>query len=848
MAQARIWKDGIARGTGALVSLSDENENDVVLSERAASCYSFDKGTSTQDYPSSLMGSIALLRQTYYDAVWYKNSIEKETNISLQAINDQLLMPQIIQSGNILNSLRADALGREFSISYIIKGGGDEYKNINAIRQTGSAFIIPLKYPETIDVTDPYDASNISLEVLKNWEQAPANASVLEKNGIQFAFTTDGLKDKKDLFKNIRKAIDLGLTKEQALKSFTETPALLLKADKKIGALKKGMLASFIISSKELFDKENVLLENWVTGKRYVLRKHDNPDIRGIYTLTAGAQTFRLRIGGDIYTPEASVSQDSVRRKVSVSYSGPLMLLSFETTKAGSKGFYRLSAIPEATKPVQLQGTGIDPEGNNIIWKAVFDSIYIQPAPVDSIKEKPTTGEIWFPDMAYGSKALPSATDVIIKNATVWTNEKDGILQNADVFISKGKISKVGKDIVVPQGTDVVDGTGKHLTAGIIDEHSHIAISGDVNEGTRASSSEVRIGDVVDCYDVNIYRQLAGGVTSSHLLHGSANPIGGQTQLIKLRWGLSAEQMKFKPWDGFIKFALGENVKQSNWGDEQIVRYPQTRMGVEQVYLDAFTRARAYEQKWKSFTISKDKLKPMPRRDLQLDAMSEIVNSKRFITCHSYVQSEINMLMHVADSFNFKVNTFTHILEGYKVADKMKAHGVAASSFSDWWAYKYEVMEAIPYNPAILNRMGIITAINSDDAEMARRLNQEAAKSVKYGNVSEEEALKMVTLNPAIMLHVSDRVGSIKEGKDADIVLWNNHPLSIYAKPLKTFVDGVCYFDAQQDLLLRQQNEKERKRIIQKMIIEKSKGGETVRPAFKPKKEKHCEEHEHDDD
>ncbi|HET7818379.1 MAG TPA: amidohydrolase family protein, partial [Bacteroidia bacterium] len=378
------------------------------------------------------------------------------------------------------------------------------------------------------------------------------------------------------------------------------------------------------------------------------------------------------------------------------------------------------------------------------------------------------------------------------------------------------------------------------LTPGIIDEHSHIAISGGVNEGTQASSAEVRIGDVIDCEDINIYRNLAGGVVASQLLHGSANPIGGQSAMVKLRWGMSSEEMKVKGADGFIKFALGENVKQSNWGDDNVVRFPQTRMGVEQVYYDYFTRAKEYDALQKAASTSKEQ--KFPRRNLEVEAIAEILNKKRFITCHSYVQSEINMLMHVADSMGFKVNTFTHILEGYKVADKMKAHGVGGSTFSDWWAYKMEVKEAIPYNASIMNKMGIVTAINSDDAEMSRRLNQEAAKSIKYGNLSEEEALKLVTLNPAKLLHLDNTMGSVKVGKSADLVLWTDNPLSIYAKADKTIIDGKIYYDADADLKLREEVRKERTRIIN-LMIQAKKGGEQVqKPERKEKKEYNCHE------
>jgi len=323
---------------------------------------------------------------------------------------------------------------------------------------------------------------------------------------------------------------------------------------------------------------------------------------------------------------------------------------------------------------------------------------------------------------------------------------------------------------------------------------------------------------VVNSEDINIYRQLSGGVTTSQLLHGSCNPIGGQSAIIKLRWGFAPEQMKFENTDGFIKFALGENVKKSR--NTRNNRFPDSRMGVEQVYVDAFTRAKEYEAKKKSGGTSF-------RKDLDMEAVVEVLNAQRFITCHSYVQSEINMLMHVADAFGFKVNTFTHILEGYKVADKMKAHGAGGSTFSDWWAYKYEVIDAIPHNAALMAEQGIITAINSDDAEMARRLNQEAAKAVLYGDVAEEEAWKMVTLNPAKLLHIDDRVGSVKAGKDADIVLWSTNPLSVYAKAEITLIDGVKFFDRTEDLKLRQELAMERARLIQKMIAHKKGGGKT---------------------
>ncbi|MBL7831629.1 MAG: amidohydrolase family protein, partial [Saprospiraceae bacterium] len=402
-----------------------------------------------------------------------------------------------------------------------------------------------------------------------------------------------------------------------------------------------------------------------------------------------------------------------------------------------------------------------------------------------------------------------------------------------DLLIKNGKIEKIGKNIKAPNAI-LIDATGKHVSAGIIDEHSHIAIEGGVNECTQANTAEVRIGDVIDCDDINIYRQLSGGVTAAQLLHGSCNPVGGQSAIIKLRWGFTPEQMKIENADGFIKFALGENVKSS--GSRSNNRYPDTRMGVEQVYQDAFTRAKEYLALKKNPTLS-----PNIRKDLELETLVEILTSKRFITCHSYVQSEINMLMHVATDFGFKVNTFTHILEGYKVADKMKQHGVGASSFSDWWAYKYEVVDAIPYNGSILHDVGVTTAYNSDDAEMARRLNQEAAKAVKYGGISQIEALKFVTLNPAKLLHLDSRMGSLKEGKDADLVIWSDNPLSVYAMAEITFIDGIKFFDRKEMEQRKNQINEERNALIQKMLSIKKSGGKTENFTSPKKILYHCD-------
>lgn len=814
-------QDGIARGTGVLVTLANGRENKSVIREKASAQYSFDKGSSTQNYPSSLMGSIALLRQTFLDAQWYQSHPAKEgVNLSLEAWNENRSLPQIFEVQDKWDVLRADKIGDEFGIQYIIKASGNEYQRIPEMVATKATFILPLNFPLPFDVEDPNDARFVALGDMKHWEMAPGEAAAFEKANIPFCLTASGLKDAKQFMAAVRKAVDYGLTEQKALDALTLAPAKLLKADDQVGSLEPGKLANFLVTSGNIFDENTVLYQNWVQGQRYSVKDDNWKDIRGTYTLTISpGATYTLLIKG---TSASLIQQDTLPG--TFVQDGQLVKLVFPLKKGGA--LLRLSGIAGTQ---DWNGTGVDTSGRAVKWQAIFAKAS---ARTDSARHKfvPQQGTVYFPFSGYGWESLPKQQDILIKNATVWTNEQEGRLQSTDVLVRNGKIDRIGKNL--PAGNaKVIDGTGKHLTPGIIDEHSHIAISRGVNEGTQSVTSEVRIADVVNPEDVNIYRQLSGGVTASHLLHGSANTIGGQTQLIKLRWGADAEDLKFGGADPFIKFALGENVKQSNWGERQATRFPQTRMGVEQVLADAFTRAQDYEKEG-----------PGKRRDLELDALVEILHSKRFITCHSYVQSEINMLMKTADHFNFHVNTFTHILEGYKVADKMKAHGAGAGTFADWWAYKMEVQDAIPYNATIMQRVGLVVAINSDDAEMARRLNQEAAKSVKYGGMSEEDALKMVTLNPAKLLHVANQVGSIKVGKDADLVLWSDDPLSIYAKADKTIVDGIVYFDRDHDLELRQRIASERNRLIQKMLAEKKKGTPTQRAAASREEIYHCED------
>ena len=851
-------QDGIARGTGALVMPVD-NPRDAIIRPEASAHYSFRKGSSKQNYPSSLMGSTALIRQTHYDAFWYseasKRGLAGGTNLSLEAFNSSQELPQIFSAGSWKDILRATTIGEEFGIDYIVLGGGNSYQRADAIAETGATVIVPVTYPKAYDLSDPFLARFVSLTELKHWELAPSNAAILNKAGVEICFTSDGLKSPAEFLPAVRMAVERGLPESEALAALTTNPAKSVGAENLVGSLESGLMANVIVADGPLFEKETKLVEHWVSGEPTILVDRNALDLGGNYSLTIGANTADLVVEGEVGKWKAKEQvNDSTSNKVDISLDGRSVVLGLKK----DDGLTRLTGNIWMDSRI-WEGTAVDAHGNVMEWSAVkkdpiSEEISEEPSDTTEVEEE-VFGDITYPFTAYGSKNVPEEKNVIIRGATVWTCEEEGNLDETDVLIKDGKIHAIGRRLILSEllgpnpVCEEIDGKGMHLTPGIIDEHSHIIVERGVNEGTQASSAEVWIGSSLNSEDVNMYRQLAGGVTCAQLLHGSANPIGGQSAIVKFRWGSLPNDLLYEDASPFIKFALGENVKQSNWGDMQTTRFPQTRMGVEQVFYDNFIRAREYGQAQLDYRQSLRKTKrrdvllgkgPLePRRDLELDALWQIINEERFITCHSYRQDEINMLMHVADSMGFRLNTFTHILEGYKVADKMKAHGVGGSTFSDWWAYKYEVKDAIPYNAAVLYDMGIVTAINSDDAEMGRRLNQEAAKAVKYGRVPQEEALKMVTLNPAKLLHIDHKTGSIAKGKDADLVIWDDNPLSMNAQVVATYVEGRCLFSLERDKELRDELKTERARLTEKMMNSAEPGAK--KPSEKVRAHYHCD-------
>jgi imidazolonepropionase-like amidohydrolase len=797
--------DGIARGTSAAILTGDNLVNEKILKNRVATHYSFDKGSSKQFYPISRMGVVSLLRQTEMDANWFANQTPRPfADVTLEAYTETDSLPKVMTAFDWKTLLLSDRIGDDMGHQDIIKGGGDEYQRVNEVKQTGATVIVGVDFPQPPDVMNSALAEYVTLRQLKHWELAPFNLAYLAQAGVPFVITSSGAE--KDFWKNLKLAVKNGLSPEVALRALTETPAELMSLTDEVGSLEDGRIANLVVSSGPLFATQSRIVSTWVRGQKYQVAPAAQL-LPGSYQLSLeGAETVSLDITQTKNKLSAKAADKAVKVKLTV-YDD---LVSLVLTRDGQAARGDVWLIDGS-----WQGNGQSFSGEAGTWQLTQTAGEVaDTSQTESASSEP--GELIFPFVAHGLTELPKAETILIQNATLWTNEEEGIVENTDLVIRDGKISKIGLGLTAGNAT-VINGEGLHLTPGIIDEHSHIALDG-VNDFA-TNSSMVRMSDVVDSEDVGIYRALAGGVTSAQLLHGSANPIGGQSALIKMRWGSTPEEMLIEDAPKFIKFALGENVKRSS--NRESLRYPQTRMGVEQVYVDAFNEAKLYEAKWQAYNDlprRKRTAEARPRQDLRMDAMVEILNGERFVTSHSYVQSEINMLMRVAEQFDFRINTFTHILEGYKVADKMAEHGVGGSTFSDWWAYKWEVRYSIPYNAALMHQAGVVTAINSDDAEMLRRLNQEAAKSVRHGGVSEEDALKMVTLNPAKLLHLDDRMGSLAVGKDADVVLWDGNPLSVYSRPLTTIVDGKIYFDRARDEALQAGIKAERERLIQKVL------------------------------
>lgn len=820
--------DGIFQGSALTVSLASGRSNDVVLNPHTRQFMSFDKGSSEQQYPSSLMGSIALIRQTLTDANWFEQAWGKEGqryfhenvefNSALAALTEVEQQGVIFNSSDDRDLMRAEKLMADFGVKASYVGSGFEYAQLSTIKAKNPQLILPLNFPKAPEVSQATDALDVSLADLRHWERAPANPALLAESGIEFAFTLHALKKPDQFLPNLRKAVKAGLSEQTALAALTTVPAKIAGVAEQLGQLKTGFDASFVMVKGDLF-KDGKIQSVWTAGEQHEFAPLTPTTWQGDYALSIAGKEVTLALEGDDKVSGAVKAGEDKVKLDNVSADQEQLTFTVAMAKLGGSGVARVKAVVAKDG---LTLTWLDANGSVTEVLAQRNSAAADDKKADvADKANRFVSKLTFPNKAFGPAAVPEQQGVHFKNATVWTATEQGILSNADVIIQAGKIVQVGQNLSTPSGFVVVDATGKHITPGIIDEHSHIAIDRGVNEGSDAVTSEVRIGDVLNPEDIDIYYGLAGGTTAAQLLHGSANPIGGQAQVIKLRWGQDAESLKFKAAEPSIKFALGENVKQSNWGDNFTVRYPQTRIGVDTVIRDAFQAAKEYKAAWQDYdALSRAKKAEVapPRKDFRLQTLVEILDGQRHIHTHSYVASEILMLMKLATEMDFKVNTFTHILEGYKVADEMRAHGASASTFADWWAYKFEVYDAMAYNTCLMMKKGINVSVNSDSNDLHRRLNQEAAKSVKYCGISKEEAIKLVTINPAKQLKVDKVTGSLEAGKHADLVLWSADPLSVYAKAEQTYIDGRKYFDRERDAQLRQAQAQEKNALIQKVL------------------------------
>ncbi|WP_335923084.1 amidohydrolase family protein [Shewanella chilikensis] len=832
--------NGIFRGIGVSLSLANKKSNQVIYRPRSRHFMAFDKGNSPQDYPNSLMGSIALIRQTLSDANWYNQNKKKaanredllspEFNIALERLHDIKTRGAIFDTRNLNNQLRAAKLLSQEDIQPILLGNGQEYARVKELQEYRPILILPLNFPAAPQVSDEDNAREVPLRTLRHWERAPSNPAVMAANNIPFSFTQYGM-DGKTFWPRLRMALLAGLDEETALAALTTEAAAVAGIEDLVGKLAPGYMADLVIAKGNLF-QDGEIVSVWLQGEEQI-QTAPGYQWQGSYRLHLAELELDLELQLSQQTPQTlRGSLSSGDQQIELAHlKADNKRLSFSVNLQGA-GINGISRITLWQDDEGLQGRLLHADGAvtqlagsrlpNAPLTADTDMGDNANSPPASSKTKPKyLSRLTSPLQAYGRSELPSTEKLHIRNITLWTSSEAGIIGNSDLILANGKIEEIGTDLSTPAGYQVIEGADMHLTAGIIDEHSHIAVNGGLNEMSDAITSEVQIADVLNPDDIAIYRSLAGGVTTANLLHGSANPIGGQSQVIQLRWGESAEGLKFTQAHQGIKFALGENVKQSNWGERYTRRFPQSRMGVKALMSDAFNAARDYQDAQAQYAElrSREKRKQLsPRPDYRLQAIAQVLNGERDVHIHSYVQSEILMFLRLAEAYDFKVTAFTHVLEGYKLAPELAAHGAGASTFADWWAYKFEVYDAIPQNACLMMNAGVLTSINSDDFEMQRRLNQEAAKSVKYCDMSQEDAWNMVTINPAKQLGIDAITGSVEEGKQADLVLWDANPLSVYAKSQAVWIGGKRYFDRAEDKQMTQAIADERQALIQKIL------------------------------
>ena len=760
---------GLFPGRVSLVRFGEpgaDPEHQVVAPELAQMA-SFDTGGGFGSYPGALMGKIAYLRQVLLDAGHYAAAVAAyeadpagwrrpdfdRTLAPLAATatgNERILLP----GSSAAEIGRALRLGEEFGLDSIVYGGQEAYRLAGELAAAGVPVLVDVDWPEAPPERDRDLDADRPLRQILHERLAPSTPVELAEAGAQFAFSSGGAESPDEFLAGVRRAVEGGLEPGRALTALTRDAAATYGLEDRIGTVAEGLAADLVLADGYPWQESVRVAAVFVDGRRYAASDGDDGDDAGTAEGAEGEE------GDDASKTEGS---EETAEAEEAAPDGP-------PGGAGGRGRGRAGGPKDAPAPLRLAEVAER-------YEAVAGD-----SPV------PMTGPYRQDDV------------LAIVGGTVLTMAGETI-ENGTVVVRDGRIAAVGRRVRPPRDAHVIDAAGRYVVPGIIDAHSHIAAEGGINEGSLAVTSMVRVADVVDPTDIGIYRALAGGVTTINVLHGSANPIGGQNQVLKLRWGQDADGMRFEGAPPGIKFALGENPKRSRSFGQGPRRYPATRMGVLDVIRQAFTEAAEYQAAWarhREAEAAGDRSRP-PARDLELEALVEILEGRRLVHAHSYRADEILQLLRLAEELGFRIATLQHVLEGYRVADEIAAHGAGASTFSDWWAYKIEAYEAIPYNAALMTDRGVVVSINSDDAEEMRHLNHEAAKAVKWGGLSDEQALALVTINPAKQLQIEDRVGSIEVGKDADLVIYDGHPLSSYAVVQTTLVDGNVYFDRELD-------------------------------------------------
>ena len=863
-----IPSERIFRGRGQVVLLDEEDSRVRSPGGIRPQAIGLDPtgGWRSGIYPGSSMGVAALVRQVLSDARWHDEcravwEAHPEGNEppvdarALEALADVVNArePVIIDCTSELRALRGAGLAEEFELDALLLGSGTEFRRAEELAARKVPILVPLAFPKKPSVTSARTAEGVDLRTLLTWKHAPENPRRLADAGAEFAFTTHRLENRGQFRANLARAIEAGLDEDDALAALTTTPARLLGVEEVLGTLEVGKIANLVIVDGDLFEPKSPVREVWVAGWRHELEPRKTFDFPAQGLLAEGELVREVRLDRDRGTFELLLPQTEETKTEDESPDEDRNEPEAENDEAQPATPTAWTARNVTFTELGISGV-LDGESLGVEGPVRFDSVLIggelitigrtreggtirfRIMPAEERAEETTDPdenpgtepaapvelvELPVPLGAYGRRGTPPMETVLFRKGRLWTGTDRGILEDADLLIKDGRIAAIGTDLPIPPDCRVIELSGREITPGLIDCHSHTGIDGSVNESRQNNSAEVRIGDVLDPDDVNWYRQLAGGLTVANQLHGSANPIGGQNAVVKLRWGAPVDGMHLEGAKPGIKFALGENVVRPE------NRYPDTRMGVAAFIEDAFRAASEYEARheaWNALDAEERIGRMPPRRDLELETLAEIIAQERLIHCHSYRQDEILMLIRTAERWGFTIGTLQHVLEGYKVAEAIAAHGAGASSFSDWWAYKMEVMDAIPYNGALMTRVGVLTSFNSDSDDLARRMNTEAAKAVRYGGLEPHEALKLVTINPARQLRIDDRTGSLEVGKDADLAIWNGDPLSTYTRCQQTWIDGRKYYDLEEDAVLAGEAGRERAELLAS-LVETGKSG-----------------------